>query len=70
MKPVNSQLEDSRDINSEAMMACVAITMVPSALDRKTAVTGMSGLDLSLSLSFFSFQKSNMSNNDVTNQEA
>lgn len=36
-KPVNSQLDDSSDMNSDAMMACVAMTMVPSALDKKTA---------------------------------
>lgn len=42
MKPVYSQLEDSSARNSEAMTACVAITIDPSALAMKTAVLGLS----------------------------
>lgn len=38
MKPVNSQLDDLSDMKSEAITACVAMTIVPSALDMKTAV--------------------------------
>lgn len=38
MNPVYSQLEDSRAMNSEAITACVAITIDPSALAMKTAV--------------------------------
>lgn len=44
MKPVNSQLEDSRAMNSEAMTACVAITMVASALLMKTATCAKSAM--------------------------
>lgn len=40
MKPENSQLEDSSAMNLDAMMACVAMTMVASALLMKTAVVG------------------------------
>lgn len=42
MKPVNSQAEESRDKKSEAITACVAITMVLSALDKNIAVMGAS----------------------------
>lgn len=40
MKPVNNQLDDSRDKNSDAMTACVAMTIVLSALEMNTAVIG------------------------------
>ena len=36
-KPVNSQLDDSRALNSDAMIGCVARTMDPSALETNTA---------------------------------
>lgn len=45
MKPVNNQLEDSSAINLEAMMACVAITSVESALLMNTAMGVMLVLD-------------------------
>lgn len=45
IKPVNSQLDDSRDMNSEAITACVAMTMLLSALARNTAVVCVSAVD-------------------------
>lgn len=37
INPVNSQLDDSSAMNSEAIMGCVAMTSEPSALKTNTA---------------------------------